>query len=342
MHHRRRSPSTAMLAPLIAAAFVAEPLVAQGRGATTKPDYSAPAGAPYIAEEVTVTTPMGHTLAGTLTLPKGASRTRPVGAIVTITGSGPEERDESIGIDGYRPFRQFADSLGRRGIAVLRMDDRGTGASKGTFKGATSADFGEDIRAGLAYLRTRPDIDSTHLGLLGHSEGALIAPIVALKEPSLRALVLLAGVARPAREVLNFQIKNNINHNAKFSQMQKDSAIAAIPQTVERMMAGDPWMAYFLVHDPAATARQIKTPAVLILTGANDQQADAKQIPDWMAAFVAAGNTDVTGEILPGLNHLFVVDADGFPGNYAKLPPPVRVDPPVVGLVADWLVRRLK
>jgi uncharacterized protein len=343
MPHHYRSSS---IAALFIAACVTAPVGAQARGAggatAPKPDYSAPAGAPYIAEEVTVTTPMGHTLAGTLTLPKSANRARPVGAIVTITGSGPEERDEALGIDGYRPFRQFADSLGRRGIAVLRMDDRGTAASKGTFKGATSADFAEDIRAGLAYLRGRPEIDSTHLGLLGHSEGAIIAPIVALKEPNLRALVLLAGVARPAREVLVFQMTNNINHSAKLSQTQKDSAITAIPQAIERMMAADPWMAYFLVHDPAADARQLKTPAVLLLTGSNDQQADPKQIPDWMGAFVAAGNTDVTGEILPGLNHLFVVDSDGFPGNYAKLPPPVRVDQHVVGLVTDWLVRRLK
>jgi alpha-beta hydrolase superfamily lysophospholipase len=350
MRNTRRPHRTASLRPfcnrqvifvIVGAAALAAPLGAQGR-ASTPPDYSAPAGAPYTAEQVIVGTPMGHTLAGTLTLPTGASRARPVGAIVTITGSGPEDRDEAIGIDGYRPFRQFADSLARRGIAVLRMDDRGTGASKGTFKGATSADFAEDIRAGLAYLRTRSEIDSTHLGLLGHSEGAIIAPIVALKEPKLRAIVLLAGVARPAREVLVFQLTNNINHNAKLSQTQKDSAITAIPQTIDRMMAADPWMAYFLVHDPAADARQLKTPAVLMLTGANDQQADAKQLPEWMAAFIAAGNTDVTAEVLPGLNHLFVVDPDGFPGNYAKLPAPVRVDQHVVGMVADWLVQRLK
>ena len=330
------------LTTLCAIAAVSAPLTAQGRGTAAKPDYSAPPGAPYTAEAVTVTTPMGHTLAGTLTLPKTASRTRKVGAIVTITGSGPQDRDESLGFGDYRPFRQYADSLARRGIATLRMDDRGTGASKGTFKGATSADFAEDIRAGLAYLRTRPDIDTTRLGLLGHSEGAIVAPIAALKEPSLRALVLLAGVARPAREVLNFQMKNLINHNAKFTQTQKDSAIEAIPQAVERMMAADPWMAYFLVHDPAADARQLKTPSVLMLTGANDQQADPRQLPDWMAAFVASGNTDVTAQVLPGLNHLFVVDADGFPGNYAKLPPPIRVDPDVIGFVTDWLVRRLK
>ncbi len=116
---------------------------------------------------------------------------------------------------------------------------------------------------------------------MGHSEGAIIANIVAAKEPSLRAIVLLAGVARPAHEVLVFQITNNINHNTRFTQAQKDSAIAGIPQQIEGMMARDPWMAYFLTHDPAATARQVKAPAVLILTGANDQQADPKQVPDW-------------------------------------------------------------
>src|SRR5262249_3260096 len=110
-----------------------------------KPDYSAPADAPYIAEEVVVPTPAGHTLAGTLPLPKSASRTQPVGAIVTVTGSGPQDRDENIGLAGFRPFRQIADTLGRRAIAVLRMDDRGTGASGGTFKGSTSADFAEDV-----------------------------------------------------------------------------------------------------------------------------------------------------------------------------------------------------
>src|SRR6185295_1012523 len=140
---------------------------------------------------------------------------QPVAAIVTITGSGPEDRDESIGLPGYRPFRQIADSLGRQGIAVLRMDDRGTGASGGTFKGATSSDFAEDIRAGLAYLRTRSEIRADRLGVLGHSEGAVIAPLVADREPALHAIVLLAGVAQPARSALYFQMKNMIEHETK-------------------------------------------------------------------------------------------------------------------------------
>jgi len=308
---------------------------------TPRPDYSAPADAPYTAEDVLVTTPGGFTLAGTLTLPKGASRSKPVGAIVTITGSGPEDRDESIGLPGYRPFRQIADSLGRRGIAVLRMDDRGTGASGGTFKGATSADFAEDIRAGLAYLRTRPEIRSDRLGVLGHSEGAIIAPMVAEKESTLRAIVLLAGIAEPGRSALQFQMKNGIEHNAKLTPAQRESQIAEIPAKIDAMAAADPWMKFFFTYDPAATMRHVKTP-VLILTGSRDQQAVPEQNPKIEAAFKEGGNKDVTARILPDFNHLFVHDTDGFPGNYAKLPAPIMMSSDVVKMVTDWLAQRLR
>lgn len=306
-----------------------------------KPDYSAPADAPYIAEEVIVKTPAGHTLAGTLTLPKSASREHPVSAIVTITGSGPQDRDENIGLQGFRPFRQIADSLGRRGIAVLRMDDRGTGASGGTFKGSTSADFAEDVRAGLAYLRTRPEIRADRLGVLGHSEGALIAPMVADKEPTLRAIVLLAGIAQPGRTALHFQLKNTIEHNTKLTPEMRDSQIAAIPKQIDAMMATDPWMKFFLTYDPAPTMRRVKTP-VLILTGSRDQQAVPEQVALEEAAFKEGGNKDVTARVLPDLNHLFVQDTDGFPGNYAKLPPPVMMRTDVLVMIGDWLAQRLR
>ena len=310
---------------------------------TPPPDYSAPANAPYTAEHVTVATPMGHTLAGTLTMPKGASARRRVPAIVTITGSGGQDRDEALpGVQGYRPFRQFADSLARRGIAVLRMDDRGSFASKGTHRGSTSADFAEDIRAGLAYLRSRPEIDASKLGLIGHSEGALIAPMVATKEPALRAIVLLAGVATNGREVLQFQIGNNIQHNERLTPAQKDSARARINEQIDSLAARDPWMGYFITMDPVATARSVSRPSVLILTGENDQQALPKYVDPWAASFRAGGNKDVTARILPGLNHLFVKDPDGYPAGYTRLPPPVRVEPEVVGMVVEWLARRLR
>jgi dipeptidyl aminopeptidase/acylaminoacyl peptidase len=306
-----------------------------------KPDYSAPADAPYIAEEVLVKTPAGHTLAGTLTLPKSASRTHAVSAIVTVTGSGPQDRDENIGLPGFRPFRQIADSLARRGIAVLRMDDRGTGASGGTFKGSTSADFAEDVRAGLAYLRTRPEIRADRLGVLGHSEGALIAPMVAEKEPTLRAIVLLAGIAQPGRTALHFQLKNQIEHNSKLTPEARDSQIAAIPKRIDAMAAADPWMKFFLSYDPAPTMRRVKTP-VLILTGSRDQQAVPEQVALMETAFKEGGNKDVTARVLPDVNHLFVQDTDGFPPNYTKLPPPVMMRADVLGMITDWLAQRLR
>ena len=306
-----------------------------------KPDYTAPADAPYTAEEVMVKTPAGHTLAGTLTLPKSANGKQPVSAIVTITGSGPQDRDENIGLQGFRPFRQLADALARRGIAVLRMDDRGTGASGGTFKGSTSADFAEDIRAGLAYLRTRPEIRADRLGVLGHSEGALIAPMVAEKELTLRAIVLLAGIAQPGRTALQYQLKNGIEHNTKLTPEMRESQIAEIPKKIDAMMAADPWMKFFITYDPAATMRHVKTP-VLILTGSRDQQAVPEQVALMEAAFKEGGNSDVTARVLPDVNHLFVQDTDGFPGNYAKLPPPVMMRTDAVEMIVDWLAQRLR
>jgi dipeptidyl aminopeptidase/acylaminoacyl peptidase len=317
----------------------ATPTPAPTPAPTPKPDYSAPADAPYTAEDVFVPTTMGHTLAGTLTLPKGAKK--PVGAIITISGSGRQDRDSNLGFGGYKPFRVIADALGRRGIAVLRMDDRGVGASGGTFKGSTSADFGEDIRAGLAYLRTRSEIDAKRLAVLGHSEGAVITPMVAEKEPTLRAIVLLAGVAEPARSALAFQIKSLYDHDEKLTPDKRAELIANIPQRIQGMMDADPWMKFFLTYDPAATMRKVKTP-VLIMTGSNDKQAVPEQVPLIERAFKEAGNKDVTAIVLPGLNHLFVEDPDGFVGNYAKLPQPLVMRADALKTITDWLVKRLK
>jgi len=340
--HPRRTFAMARHAALGAAILLAAPAGAQQPARPTQParDYSAPADAPYTAESVTVRSPEGHTLAGTLTLPRRASATHPVPAVVTITGSGPQDRDEAIGLVGYRPFRQLADSLARRGIATLRMDDRGTGASTGSFKGATSLQFAEDARAGLAYLRQRPDVDAARLGVIGHSEGAVIAPIVASKEPSLKGIVLLAGVARPVRVALQYQMTNLANHDTSLTTSRRDSVIAAIPARIDSMMAADPWMRFILPYDPLPTMKLVGVP-VLILTGANDQQAAPDQVDAQAAAFTAGGNHDVTAAVVPGLNHLFVPDPDGYPGAYKSLKAPVMMDAHVVGTVVDWLARRL-
>ena len=305
-----------------------------------KPDYSAPTGAPYSAVEVSIPTPMGHSLAGTLTLPAGASSSARVAAVVTITGSGSQDRDEAISLfKGFRPFRELADSLARRGIAVLRMDDRGFGGSGGNAATATSADFAEDIRAGLAWLGTRSEIDPARLGLVGHSEGGLIAPMVAKREPSLKGIVLLAGTAYTGRKILNFQFANLVMNDTSLTPAAKAASRKGVPARVDSLIATNPWLKFFAEYDPIATARKVKTP-VLILNGARDQQVTPDQVPLLARAFRAAGNRDVTAKVIPNLNHLFVQDPDGFPGHYTNLKS-FAVDRPTIGLVVDWLVKRL-
>ncbi|HEY7236426.1 MAG TPA: alpha/beta fold hydrolase [Gemmatimonadaceae bacterium] len=305
-----------------------------------KPDYSAPSDAPYTAEEVTVHTPAGLTLAGTLTLPK-VRPSRGAPAIVTITGSGTEERDESIpGVNGYRPFRQIADTLGRRGIAVLRLDDRGAGGSDMGPKGPTSADFADDIRAALAYLRTRKDIDGTRLGLVGHSEGGMIAPMVAATDPKLRAIVLMAGPSHTGRAILKYQQEYAADSMLHLTGARRDSALRDMAQKLDSAAAAQPWVHFFLDYDPIATAKRVKQP-VLIVQGATDKQVTPEQAVELASAFRAAGNGDVTMKPFPSTDHLFLADPVGNPSGYAALPSKnVRVE--VLGTIADWLAAHMR
>lgn len=154
---------------------------------------------PYDVEEVTIQNASDRlTLAGTYTRPRGEG---PFPAVVLISGSGPQDRDEAI--MGHRPFLVLADHLTRAGIAVLRHDDRGVGKSTGNFAIATHNDFVTDTLSALAWLKTRKEVDAARIGLVGHSEGGLVAPIAAVREPDQIAfLVLLAGVGVPVEELL--------------------------------------------------------------------------------------------------------------------------------------------
>ena len=303
--------------------------------AQPKPDYSAPAGAPYTAEDVTIPTPRGFTMGATLTKPSGATRRLPV--VVTITGSGPEDRDEGIpSVGDYRPFRQLADTLGRRGIAVLRYDERGVGATGGDFAAATSADFADDIRTIVAWLRTRPDIDPSRIVLAGHSEGGMLAPMVAADDPKLAGIVLMAGPSQSGRTILDFQLRNGIRGDTSHTSTQRDSMMATVPRMLDSVLNATPWMRYFGSYDPIATIKRVKVP-VLILQGGTDQQVTPEQAGELQAALRASGNRRVTMRLFPETNHLMVADPSGFPGGYATLPS-VRVRPEVVGAVADWVV----
>jgi pimeloyl-ACP methyl ester carboxylesterase len=145
-------------------------------------------------------TKAGIKLAGTLTLPRG---TGPFPCALLITGSGPEDRDEAV--FGHRPFLVLADHLTRNGIAVLRVDDRGVGGSTGRFSQATSEDFADDVIAGVEFLKTRAEVDARRIGLVGHSEGGLIAPIVASRSKDVAFIVLMAGPGIPGDSTLMLQ-----------------------------------------------------------------------------------------------------------------------------------------
>ena len=306
--------------------------------AMSKPDYSAPADAPYTAESVTIPTPGGHRLAGTLTLPRGVRGRLP--AVVTITGSGSQDRDEAIpAVKGYRPFRDLADALGRRGVAVLRMDDRGFGESEAGPGTPTSLDSAEDIRAGLAYLRGRSEIDGNRLGLIGHSEGGLIAPLVASTDSGLRGIVLLAGPGYTGRKILEFQNRYALERAAEVPPAVRDSILKAAVRTLDSLGTVQPWMKFFLEYDPLLTARKVRTP-VLILQGATDQQVTADQAALLERAFTDGGNPDVTMEIYPATNHLFLADADGNPSGYSALKD-VTLNRRMLRTLVDWVVKRL-
>jgi fermentation-respiration switch protein FrsA (DUF1100 family) len=158
---------------------------------------------PYYSEDVTFKNEKaGITLAGTLTLPK---KEGVFPAVILITGSGAQNRDEEL--MGHKPFLVLSDFLTKNGIAVLRYDDRGTAQSTGNFKNSTSLDFATDALAAVNYLQTRKEINKQKIGLIGHSEGGLIAPIVATNSKNVSFIVLLAGPGLPGNQLLLLQQK---------------------------------------------------------------------------------------------------------------------------------------
>lgn len=158
---------------------------------------------PYLDEDVVFENPTAKIkLAGTLTLPKEGG---PHAAVVLITGSGPQNRDEAL--MGHRPFLVIADHLTRQGIAVLRFDDRGVGKSTGVFHEADSSDFATDARAAVEFLKTRKEIDPARIGLVGHSEGGLVAPLAAVESKDIAFIILLAGPGVTGENLVETQLK---------------------------------------------------------------------------------------------------------------------------------------
>jgi pimeloyl-ACP methyl ester carboxylesterase len=175
----------------------AVPLKELNRPQEAKPPF------PYETFEVQVENkPANVTLAGTLSVPQGKG---PFPCAVMVTGSGAQNRDEAL--LGHRPFFVIADYLTRHGIAVLRYDDRGFAKSSGTFATATSDDFAEDALAAVEFLKSRKEVDAKKIGIVGHSEGGVIAPMCAAKSKDVAFIVLLAGTGMTGAELLPLQTK---------------------------------------------------------------------------------------------------------------------------------------
>jgi pimeloyl-ACP methyl ester carboxylesterase len=318
---------------------------------------------PYDEEEVAYENKAGGVkLAGTLTLPRSKG---PHSAVLLLTGSGPQDRNESV--MGHKPFLVLADYLTRRGIAVLRADDRGVGGSSGVLVNSTEDDFASDALAGVALLRARKDIDPARIGLLGHSEGGLVGTLAATRSADVAFLVLMAGPGVPGDEIILKQValmqekagvpentateskllailKQEKDNDAALAKMQKADAASA-EQTPEDMRKAKqaelrlmvtPWYRSFIACDPRPLLRQLKIP-VLALNGLLDAQVSPGQnLPAIEAALKAGGNKDFTIAPMPGLNHLFQKAQTGMLNEYDEIEE--TINPAALQKIGDWVV----
>jgi uncharacterized protein len=258
-----------------------------------------------------------------------------------ISGSGAQDRDEALaGMRGYRPFREIAEMLALRDVAVFRYDDRGYGESTGVHATSTSSDFANDTRAVVAYLRKRPDIDADRIFLIGHSEGGMIAPMVAAEDNKLRGIVLLAGPGYTGRRILQYQSQQAAAALENKTPAERDSLVARNTATLDQMGADQPWIRYFRDYDPVPTLQKVRVP-VLVVHGATDRQVTADQAEVIRTTLRAAGNTDVAVHVLPDVNHLFLADPVGAVSGYAVLPSRTVV-PQLLQLIGDWITTKSK
>jgi uncharacterized protein len=322
---------------------------------------------PYDEEEVGYENRRdGVKLAGTLTLPRGKG---PFPTALLITGSGPQDRNESL--LGHKPFLVLADYLTRQGIAVLRVDDRGVGGSTGSVANSTSEDFAADVTAGIEFLKARKEIDPKQIGLIGHSEGGLIAPMVAAQNGDVAFIVLMAGTGLAGDEILYLQgalimkaggasaeqlAKQRATQEIMFKVLKAEKDLAAAEKrlheelskslteeerkkfAVQIKQVNTPWFRYFLTLDPRPALRKVKCP-VLALNGENDLQVPVNEnLREIEAALKAGGNKDASIVRLPKLNHLFQTSETGSPSEYIKIEETIA--PVALKTIGDWILRK--
>jgi pimeloyl-ACP methyl ester carboxylesterase len=307
----------------------------------------------------------GVTLACTVSLPPGA---KPHPAAVLITGSGPEDRDETI--FGHKPFLILSDHLTRKGIAVLRCDDRGMAKSTGTFLTAELRDFASDVRAELAFLRSRKDIDTKRIGLIGHSEGGVIGPMIAAEDHDVAFLVMMAGLGVTGEELAIEQralilgsmgatpaqmdasrIASRKLFDAVLAAPDQAGAIAAAKQQLQAeakesgiteaatdaaaMQFASTSLLSLLAYDPAPVLKKVAAP-ILAINGSKDLQVPPSQNLGGLRK-ILAGRRNVTIVELPGLNHLFQTTKTGRISEYAEIEE--TISPLALNTISDWLVK---
>lgn len=264
---------------------------------------------PYRSEEVCFENPKaGIKLRGTLTLP---STPGPHPGVVLVSGSGPQDRDETVA--GHKPFLVLADHLTRRGIAVLRYDDRGVGASSGEFETATVPDFASDARAAVEFLASRTQIDASKIGLAGHSEGGIVAPMVALDMPGqVSFLVLLAAPAHPGEEIFYLQdaaearVKGVDEAAIERSRKRKEQIFAVLKEEAD-------------IAEAADKLRQVMRAMPLTAEEQSDIAASGANIDDMIEQQIRTLNTPAT--------RLFLA--------YDPIPALSRVDVPVLAITGE-------
>jgi hypothetical protein len=319
---------------------------------------------PYREQDIRFDNPDGHNqLAGTLSVPNGKG---PFPAVVLISGTGHNTRDEDVW--GHKIFLILADALNRKGIAALRYDKRGVGGSTGDYDAATTVDFTSDAEAAVTWLKTQPGIDPYHVGVLGHSEGGIIAPAVAAEDKSVAFVVLIAGptirgdklfVLQSAMTAKTYGAPDDYIAKRKlFDQELYDSIIAApsdaialdrakvivakgvADKVIDSNEAGTlpqddarPWERYFLAYDPAPTLASLKVP-VLAVNGSLDVQVPARE--DLAAAREALkSNPKATVIELPGTNHLLQDAKTGSPNEYNDIEE--TISPSALKIICDWV-----
>ncbi len=331
---------------------------------------------PYVSEEVYFENSKAGNikLAGTLTLPEGIMN--PPVAIL-ITGSGPQNRNEEI--LGHKPFLVLSDHLTKNGIAVLRYDDRGVAKSEGNYKKATTYDFANDVEAAFNYLKTRKDvIDTNKIGLIGHSEGGMIAPIAASTNKEIAFCVLMAGPGITGKEILLTQTRKaselggtadediSINETysnkiydicmdykgedskneimAVFEDMRNSSSEAVKSQLTDEAIQQQikaltsPWMLSFIQFDPLPYLSKVQCP-VLAINGEKDSQVlSTLNLEGIENGLQKAKNKDVTTMELKELNHLFQTSKTGSFSEYAGIEE--TISPIALNIISDWINNR--